>query len=245
MEFRSDLVDLLKSRAGKTNPDGSIIAKLLPFNVSNYKSHDVVSDVIDKMGDASAFAQGLHGTITTSSNFKISEYTLYLKVKGKQCLGFIKTGYKNLYVREYSTASMINIRPLCILDFYVHESCQREGHGKDLFDYVLQDQSIEPKMIAYDRPSHKYLSFLSKYYGLKNYFPQSNNFVLFDDYFQAVKAKKVTKAATKEEYPPMPQFNPYSTSSSAIGFKQRRGQGVFSALGSQMMTCKFQLYFLI
>ena len=25
------------------------------------------------------------------------------------------------------------VEPLCILDFYIHESLQRHGHGRDLF----------------------------------------------------------------------------------------------------------------
>lgn len=27
---------------------------------------------------------------------------------------------------------------LCVLDFYVHESAQRNGHGYQLFEYMLQ-----------------------------------------------------------------------------------------------------------
>jgi alpha-tubulin N-acetyltransferase 1 len=240
MEFRTDLSDLLQSKVGKTYEDGSVLAKILPFNVNNYKANDALCDVIDRMGDASALAQGLHATITTSSNFKISDYILYIKVRGTQCLGIIKIGHKNLYVREYSSASMINIRPMCILDFYVHEKCQREGHGKDLYDFVLQDQNIEPKMLAYDRPSHKFLSFLNKHFGLKDYFPQSNNFVIFDDYFKHVKNQvKLPRAQNKVEYQQAPTYNPYGRSSSSIGFKQRRGVGVFTALGSQMMSRKY------
>lgn len=243
MEFKSDLVELLSSKAGKSNSDGSIIAKILPFNVNNFKTNDLLWNVIDKMGDASALAQGLHGAITTASSLKASDYILYIKVRENWCLGIIKVGYKNLYVREYSTATMINIKPLWILDFYVHETVQREGHGKDLYDFVLQDQNIEPKMLAYDRPSHKFLSFLSKYYQLKDYFPQSNNFVIFDDYFQTIKDKpKPLRAASRPEYvSPVEQYHPYGISNQ-IGYKQRRGHGVFSALGSQMMSSMFAFH---
>ena len=30
------------------------------------------------------------------------------------------------------------LSPLCVLDFYVHESCQRTGRGKALFEHMLQ-----------------------------------------------------------------------------------------------------------
>lgn len=110
------------------------IAKIKPAQVKNYGMMDELSTVIDKMGDASSFAQGIHIPITSASNFRSSQYILYLKVQGKKCYGLIKTGYKNLFIREYSSAGMINIKPLCILDFYVYEKCQRAGHGKHLFD---------------------------------------------------------------------------------------------------------------
>lgn len=32
------------------------------------------------------------------------------------------------------TADLREIEPVCVLDFYVHESCQRQGVGKALFE---------------------------------------------------------------------------------------------------------------
>ena len=73
--------------------------------------------------------------------------------------------------------------PLCVLDFYVHESRQRSGCGKNLFEYMLQDQKTTPKFMAIDRPSPKLLAFLRKYYGLAKSIPQVNNYVIFDGFF--------------------------------------------------------------
>merc|ERR1712039_373551 len=75
------------------------------------------------------------------------------------------------------------IAPLCALDFYVHERCQRSGYGKRLFDAMLSREQIAPAKLGYDRPSPKYLSFLAKHYQLTKYHPQNNNFVVFDAYF--------------------------------------------------------------
>ena len=77
------------------------------------------------------------------------------------------------------------IKPLCVLDFYVHESCQRSGLGRLLFDTMLSQEFKAPSTLGYDRPSPKLLSFLSKHFNLKSYSPQSNNFVVFDEYFRA------------------------------------------------------------
>mmetsp|Transcript_3029 Transcript_3029/g.2621 ORF Transcript_3029/g.2621 Transcript_3029/m.2621 type:complete len:94 (-) Transcript_3029:339-620(-) len=50
---------------------------------------------------------------------------------------------------------------------------------------MLEVENIEPRKLAYDRPSHKFLSFLKKHYGLSNYIPQNNNFVVFSQYFDS------------------------------------------------------------
>ncbi len=44
-------------------------------------------------------------------------------------------------------------------------------------------EGVEPRKLGYDRPSPKLRGFLSKHYRLKNYVPQNNNYVVFDDYF--------------------------------------------------------------
>ena len=77
----------------------------------------------------------------------------------------------------------MEINPLCVLDFYTYESCQRKGYGKIIFSEMLSKEKIEPKKMGFDRPSPKFLNFLNKYYGLNDYVPQNNNYVVFKDYF--------------------------------------------------------------
>lgn len=51
-------------------------------------------------------------------------------------IGFLKVGAKHLYV--YDSHGQVHERtPLCLLDFYVHESKQRSGYGKKLFEVML------------------------------------------------------------------------------------------------------------
>jgi hypothetical protein len=47
----------------------------------------------------------------------------------------------------------------------------------------LQEEGIKPEMLALDRPSEKLLSFLKKHYNLVHIIPQSNNFVIYDRFF--------------------------------------------------------------
>ena len=55
---------------------------------------------------------------------------------------------------------------------------------------MLLREKIEPRKLGYDRPSPKFLNFLDKYYGLNDFIPQNNNFVVFKDYFTDVPKQK-------------------------------------------------------
>lgn len=90
--------------------------------------------------------------------------------------------------------SIKEIKPTCVLDFYVHESCQRTGVGKvcrwlpqEIFHRFLAEEKKHPAKLAYDRPSEKLLSFLKKHYGLVKFIPQNNNYVVYNQYFEPLK----------------------------------------------------------
>lgn len=94
----------------------------------------------------------------------------------------LKVGPRNLFLRS-TLGSFTEIKPLCVLDFYVHESVQRLGVGKELFEAMLENEGKQAYEFGYDRPSPKLLGFLAKHYNLRHFSPQSNNFVVFNDYF--------------------------------------------------------------
>jgi len=50
-------------------------------------------------------------------------------MKGNTCQGFLKIGTKKLFIWSES-GSVEEMMPLCVLDFYVHESIQRLGLGR-------------------------------------------------------------------------------------------------------------------
>lgn len=95
---------------------------------------------------------------------------LYVKTEKNKVLGFLKTGTKKLFITN-DLGQMKEIDPVCVLDFYVHETVQRRGIGKELFEMMLTYQKINPAKIAYDKPSPKLLGFLRKHYGLSRYIP--------------------------------------------------------------------------
>lgn len=57
---------------------------------------------------------------------------VFLKVEENKVLGLLKIGKKNLFHRDY-VGNVKQIAPLCVLDFYVHETVQRNGVGKVFF----------------------------------------------------------------------------------------------------------------
>jgi len=110
-------------------------------------------------------------------------------------VGLLKIGVKKLFIqtptvstsiyqRSSDTGQVAEISPTSVLDFYVHESCQRQGWGKKLFEYFLWSEKKSPARLSYDRPSSKLLKFLEKHYALRQYTPQTNNFVVFHKYFE-------------------------------------------------------------
>lgn len=112
-----------------------------------------------------------------------TDHRIYIKCNGKKVNGFLKIGKKKLFIRD-EIGNIKEISPMCVLDFYVHESQQRNGVGKILFDKMLKNENLEPRKLGYDRPSNKLLGFLAKHYGLIDYVPQNNNFVVFKKYFE-------------------------------------------------------------
>ncbi|CAF4395495.1 unnamed protein product [Rotaria socialis] len=149
---------------------------------------DRLTSIIDALGDASFRAQGLPGPVTTARKFRISDHRLYLVKNSSDhnnlgsVVGFLKVGAKNLFVHD-SHGQVHERTPLCLLDFFVHESKQRSGYGKQLFEAMLEFEKCNAYELAIDRPSNKCLGFLHKHYSLSSPVRQVNNFVVFGAFF--------------------------------------------------------------
>jgi hypothetical protein len=99
-------------------------------------------------------------------------------------VGMLKIGRKKLYIRDMRERSY-ELTPICILDFYVHETLQRQGHGHHLYDFMLKSETVEPGQVAIDKPSDSLLQFMSKHYGLTDPCWQNNNYVVYPVFFDA------------------------------------------------------------
>jgi alpha-tubulin N-acetyltransferase 1 len=96
--------------------------------------------IINTLGSLSATAQGLGAVITTTERFiQSGDNVIYIKTLDNKVVGFLKSGYKHLFHRN-EVGRIIEITPLCCLDFYVHESVQRGGFGRELYERMLFDE---------------------------------------------------------------------------------------------------------
>ena len=184
MEFNFDCVQALGcDENGFAILEGSYQNRIVPGYIL------FVKEILNSMGEASSKAQKLNTIITSAHKFFISNHRIFIKAEQNRVLGFIKVGNKKLFLRDRNY-NYHEVNTLCVLDFYVHESTQRRGIGKQLFDYMLKFEKKIPTELAYDRPSPKLLSFLRKYFGLNDFVEQNNNYVVFDEFFSIVPSSK-------------------------------------------------------
>lgn len=179
----------LDSKIGEQDPNTSWIYHLsanAPWDIKLKKKKEDLAFIIDQMGHASAQAQSLRAPITTLKKLLNSnQQKMYIirDIQNNKCvIGFLKIGEKRLFVCD-DVGAHHELDPMCILDFYVHETKQRCGIGHELFNIMLQNENVAPDKLAVDRPSFKFLSFLSKHYSLNNPITQSNNFVIYPGFF--------------------------------------------------------------
>ncbi|XP_069098057.1 alpha-tubulin N-acetyltransferase 1 isoform X1 [Pleurodeles waltl] len=213
MDFPFDIHRLLPERI--TLLDQTLRSRASRGAAGRADAQQHIMAIIDEMGKASAKAQHLPAPITSTAKMQSSKHNLYIlkDCTPKNCgqgtvIGFLKVGYKKLFVLDRHGAHNEE-EPLCVLDFYIHESLQRHGHGKELFEHMLQQEQVNPHHLAVDRPSEKLLCFLRKHYNLQSTIPQVNNFVVFEGFFR-------DRNAPVKKAPPMRRpegdIKPYSLS---------------------------------
>jgi alpha-tubulin N-acetyltransferase 1 len=167
----------------RLHPDES---HFVVFTSRDVKSiHDDVRSLINRLGAASSSSQGLPHVITSFSSFCGSDNTIYILLDdvNQKAVGFIKVGRRHLFLWDRAGAQH-EITGLCLLDFFTMPECQRRGYGKRMIDRILHDNGLEMRQIPIDRPSSLCLAFMKKHFGLEEFFPQANSFVVFDEFWE-------------------------------------------------------------
>ena len=164
-------------------PAGISVLTAESIAASPSAKQSMIVDIIDQLGSSSAEAQGIAQPMTSVAKLA-ADQRVYIMCddEGSRAVGFLKVGAKHLYHYD-KKGKVTELDPVCLLDFYVHESCQRQGIGRKLVDAMLAAEGQDIKRIAWDKPTEKSLALLSKHYGLSSFVPQPNNYVVFDDFF--------------------------------------------------------------
>jgi alpha-tubulin N-acetyltransferase 1 len=197
MQYHAGNIDASKVFGTGANPisvwDSSTLRKF-----RNHPQAQLLYRAIDELGRGSKTAQGLNNVLTSVERLHDNQqHRLYLLQKDKCFIGIIKVGVKKLFIRTKS-GDLKEIDPLCVLDFYVAESEQRSGFGRVLYDAMLEREGVRPHQLAYDRPSPKFVGFLRKHFGLSDFVPQTNNFVVYEQYFSGASTSQPRAPPTNE-----------------------------------------------
>ena len=183
MQFSFDCEEILDcDKNGYSILEGACHNKIRP----GYKAY--IKEILDKMGELSSKSQNLLVNITTTNRFFPSDQCLIIKADKNKVLGYIKVGPKRLFLRD-RICNYHERKTLCVLDFYIYDTEQRTGLGREIFDFMLNYKNINPGELAYDSPTLRFLAFLKRNYGLENFIAQENNFTIFDEFFESEKIK--------------------------------------------------------
>uniref|UniRef100_A0A2A4JCB2 Alpha-tubulin N-acetyltransferase n=1 Tax=Heliothis virescens TaxID=7102 RepID=A0A2A4JCB2_HELVI len=168
---------------------------------------ELITKLVDRLGQESATAQGLNKVITSAEKMKKNPgHVIYmLKDKyAKDCkgdiIGMLKVGRKHLFLFD-DKQIVHEVEPPCVLDFYVVRDRQRMGHGYRLFQHMLTDLEVNAWEMAIDGPSEKMEKFLARNFGIDRLMRQSNNFAVSTVFFQQSDADISTRGALSNEVP--------------------------------------------
>ena len=162
MEFPFDCEKLFRCDKLGYSLINSNSKQYIPKNIHSY-----IDNIIDTIGNYSSKARKLNFVVTSSQNFFTNENQdfIILKIKQKWVIGFIRFGFENIIIRDknFNNKSFIK-RLLTIKDFYVYLTMQKQSHGKEIFDKIIELYNIKPNLMAYHMPNNILFRFLFKNY---------------------------------------------------------------------------------
>ncbi len=119
--------------------------------------------VVDSWGLYSAAEQGLAGQLTTvrglapkdeeEVHLVVASGTPVASDRAPRIVGLLKTGLRDLWLRDRSGAFVQAPRKLCVLDIAVHPSARRNGVAVAALEAVLGSRGGAVASAAVDRPS--------------------------------------------------------------------------------------------
>lgn len=71
----------------------------------------------------------------------------YIKADQYKVYGFLRVETKKISYKD-PREGLKEAKFVCVLDFYVHESVQRSGIGKTIFEKMLKAENLQPNKLA-------------------------------------------------------------------------------------------------
>jgi len=114
----------------------------------------LLDSILDEFGTRSAAAQGIGQPMTSAAKLVASEHRVYLASDGAQLTGFLKVGTKHLYYYDRK-GKVQELDPVCALDFFVDEGCQRRGIGNGILQGFLEVRFfLMPLLLIHNATGH-------------------------------------------------------------------------------------------
>lgn len=124
MEFNFNCEDAL----GCDNKGYAILEGSFQQNIRQcFKLH--VNGILDLLGEQSSKEQSLNIIKTNAHKFFTSHDRIFIKADKNVVIGFIRVGKRKMAIKDNNN-NYFNDEPLCVIDFYVVKSYERQGHGK-------------------------------------------------------------------------------------------------------------------
>lgn len=124
--------------------------------------NEKIRDCIGHLGYMSQHEQGLDFKITDEKTIVKHDQVIFVYIKGGKPLGLLATNKKDIKSNNTEQSK----KYISITDFAVVGYAQRNGIGKELFDYALNYYQLKPIQFCYNSPSEKTLRFLKKWYDV-------------------------------------------------------------------------------
>ncbi|XP_022178110.1 alpha-tubulin N-acetyltransferase 1-like [Myzus persicae] len=177
-------------------------------------NHDLRNNlrlIIDDMGKVSAMTQHLESPITSAEKLINSDHVIYMMTEQNTpanfaVIGYLKMGWKKLFLHNNKQGTRSETSVYCLLDFYIHASKQRQGYGKQLIGYMLQDIKLHPKHLVIDKPTTNLLQFMWKHFQLSKLVTQENNFAVYEDFFDELDENHDNTGNRTSGYNRLPTF---------------------------------------
>ena len=120
-----------------------------------------VAGFIDRFGRLSKNEQRIDFPMTDSDSVKKLNQRVFVYVLDRKPLGMLTIDKRRIQLEKGLTKEFISCT-----DFYVIHYVQRQGIGKMLFNSMLNFYKLNPKDLAYCRPTQATLNFLKKWYDI-------------------------------------------------------------------------------